>query len=102
MAGKSECSFIITAMMDRTRFKYLERGYRFINIDLGHAVENLYLAATSCGLGCAAIGGFFDDEVNDFVGIDGQSETTMLLVNVGRHPDSEASPLVKCNIKKRG
>jgi SagB-type dehydrogenase family enzyme len=94
--------FVITSIMDRTRFKYLERGYRFINIDLGHAVENLYLTATACGLGCAAIGGFFDDEVNQFIGIDGQSETTLLIVNVGRHPDPNATPLVKSNIKKRG
>ncbi len=93
--------FIFTAIMDRTRFKYLERGYRFINIDLGHAVENLYLTATACGLGCVAIGGFFDNEVNDFLGIDGQNETTMLLANIGRHKDTNASPLVKCNIKKR-
>lgn len=93
--------FIFTAILDRTRFKYLERGYRFINIDLGHAMENLYLAATSCNLGCVAIGGFFDNEVNEFIGIDGQNETTMLLANVGRHKDGTASPLVKCNIKKR-
>lgn len=98
---KASVHFIITSIMDRTRFKYLERGYRFINIDLGHAVENLYLTATSCGLGCAAIGGFFDDEVNNFLGIDGQNETTMLLVNVGQHNDPDASPLIKSNIKKR-
>jgi SagB-type dehydrogenase family enzyme len=49
--------FIFTSIMDRTRFKYLERGYRFINIALGHAVENLYLTATACNLGCVAIGG---------------------------------------------
>jgi hypothetical protein len=39
--------------------------------------------------------------VNNFIGIDGQNETTMLLANVGRHPDVDATPLVKCNIKKR-
>ena len=100
--SRSSVHFAITSIMDRTRFKYLERGYRFINIDLGHAVENLYLTATSCGLGCAAIGGFFDDEVNKFLDVDGQNETTMLLVNVGRHTNPDASPLVKSNIKKRG
>ncbi|MBU3093525.1 SagB/ThcOx family dehydrogenase [Clostridium sp. CF011] len=96
---KASVHFIITSMMDRTRFKYLERGYRFVNIDLGHAMENLYLTATSCKLGCAAIGGFYDDEVNKFLGINAINETTMLIANVGPHVDEEANPLVKSNLK---
>ncbi|WP_053241874.1 SagB/ThcOx family dehydrogenase [Clostridium sp. DMHC 10] len=98
---KASVHVIITAMIDRTRFKYLERGYRFVNIDLGHAMENMYLAATSCELGCAAIGGFYDDEVNKFIGIDGFNETAMLVANIGTHTDRDASPLIKSNLKKR-
>jgi SagB-type dehydrogenase family enzyme len=63
--------FIITAIFSRTKFKYGERGYRFICIDAGHFMQNLYLAANSLDLGAAAIGGFYDDEVDEFVDVDG-------------------------------
>jgi hypothetical protein len=35
-------------------------------------------------LGCCGIAAFYDDEVNDLVGVDGQEETAIYLATVGK------------------
>jgi SagB-type dehydrogenase family enzyme len=71
-------------VVERTKWKYRERGYRYIYLDAGHIGQNLYLAAASLGLGCCTIGAFYDDEVNQLIGVDGQQETVVYLGAVGR------------------
>lgn len=44
-------TFIITAMFHRTTYKYGNRGYRFIFIELGHLMQNLSLMAVANDLG---------------------------------------------------
>ena len=63
-------AFVISAVFIRTRIKYGERGYRHILLEAGHMAQNTYLVATAMNLGAVTIGGFFDDEVNQLVGID--------------------------------
>lgn len=76
--------FVWAAVIERSRQKYRQRAYRYIYLDCGHIGQNLYLAATALNLGCCGIGAFFDDEVNDLVGVDGQEETAIYLATVGR------------------
>jgi len=76
--------FVWVAVIERSRQKYRQRAYRYIYLDCGHIGQNLYLAATAMGLGCCGIAAFFDDEVNDLVGVDGQEETAIYLATVGR------------------
>jgi len=54
---------IITAVRERTMWKYGQRGYRHILLDAGHVGQNVYLVATALGLGPTAIGGFYDAEL---------------------------------------
>ena len=56
---------LIAALAERTMWKYGQRGYRYVFLDAGHLGQNLYLAATALGIGISAIGGFFDQEVNE-------------------------------------
>jgi SagB-type dehydrogenase family enzyme len=84
MAKAAAVVFIWTAVVQRTKWKYRERGYRYLYLDAGHIGQNLYLAATSLGLGCCTIGAFYDDEVNGLIGVDGQRETAVYLGAVGR------------------
>jgi SagB-type dehydrogenase family enzyme len=84
MAGEAAVVFVWTAVVERTKWKYRERGYRYLYVDAGHIGQNLYLAATSLGLGCCTIGAFYDDEVNRLIGVDGQGETAVYLGAVGR------------------
>lgn len=96
--SKASVHFVVTAIFDRTRFKYWERGYRFVMIDAGHMMQNMYLTATSLNLGIAAIGGFYDDELNQFLDINGINEAVVYMSLVGRHKDITASVLEKCRI----
>lgn len=84
MARDAAVVFVWTAVTERTKWKYRERGYRYLYLDAGHIGQNLYLAATSLGLGCCTIGAFYDDEVNQLIGVDGKQETAVYLGAVGR------------------
>jgi SagB-type dehydrogenase family enzyme len=83
MVMAAQVTFIWTAIVERSRWKYRERAYRYIYLDAGHIGENLYLAAGALGLGVCAIGAFFDDQANDIIGVDGREETVIYLAVVG-------------------
>jgi SagB-type dehydrogenase family enzyme len=80
----SAAVFVIGASFWRSRFKYGQRALRFIHIEAGHAMQNLTLAASALGLTHRPIGGFFDDEVADIVGLDGVNEAPLYLMPVGK------------------
>lgn len=79
---------IITAVPFRTTWKYGQRGYRFLWLDAGHLGQNLYLVATAMGLGPAAIGGFYDDELKAFLALPAE-EDAMYVVCVGQPGPAE-------------
>ena len=85
MCAEAGVVFAWTALPARSKHRYHERAYRYIYLDAGHIGENLHLAATALGLGCCAVGAFFDDEVNALLGVDGHAETAIYLSAVG-HP----------------
>lgn len=76
-------TFIWTALVERSRWKYRQRAYRYIYLDGGHIGENLYLAGGALGLGVCAIGAFFDDMANGIIGVDGIEETVIYMATVG-------------------
>ncbi|NJO94245.1 MAG: SagB/ThcOx family dehydrogenase, partial [Hydrococcus sp. RM1_1_31] len=43
--------------------------YRYLHMDAGHLGQRLNLAAIYLNLGASGIGGFFDDQVNEVLGI---------------------------------
>ena len=83
MIRQAQATFVWTAVVARSTWKYRQRAYRYIYMDAGHIGQNLYLAGTAAGLGVCAVGAFFDDQVNDLIGIDGTEETTVYLASVG-------------------
>jgi SagB-type dehydrogenase family enzyme len=76
--------FVWTAIFERSKWKYAQRAYRYIYLDAGHIAQNLALAATSIGLGSCQIGAFFDDEINQILGVDGTDESAIYLSAVGQ------------------
>ena len=76
-------SFIWTAVIQRSRWKYQQRAYRYIYLDAGHACQNLYLACEALGLGCCAVAAFDDDAMNKILDIDGKEEFVIYLATVG-------------------
>jgi SagB-type dehydrogenase family enzyme len=76
--------FVWTATVERSKWKYRERAYRYIYMDVGHIGQNLYLAATALGLGCCTVGAFYDEEVDRLIGVDGKKEISVYMGAVGR------------------
>ena len=83
MAAQAAVVFAWAAVVGRSKERYAERAYRYIYMDAGHVGQNLHLAATALGLGCCAIGAFFDTEVNTLLGVDGLDEAAVYLSAVG-------------------
>lgn len=77
-------SFLWTAVIQRSRWKYQQRAYRYIYLDAGHVCQNLYLACEALGLGCCAVAAFDDDAVNKILDVDGKEEFVIYLATVGR------------------
>ncbi|MFH1539830.1 MAG: SagB/ThcOx family dehydrogenase [bacterium] len=82
--AKAAVVFVWTAVVARARVKYQDRAYRYLYMDAGHIGQNLYLAAAGMGLGCCAVGAFFDDEVEALVGADGKMEIALYMGAVGK------------------
>ena len=82
--GQANVCFVLSAIFQRTRWKYRERAYRYVLLEAGHVGQNLYLAATSMGLGACAVGAFLDDDLNGLLGLDGREEAVLYLISVGR------------------
>lgn len=81
--GQANVVFILTAIFQRTRWKYQERAYRYVLLEAGHIGQNVYLTATSMGLGACAVGAFFDDDLNRLLEVDGVKEAVIYLLAVG-------------------
>ena len=83
MVADAQAVFIWTAVIERSRWKYRQRAYRYIYLDAGHIAQNLYLAGTALDVGVCGIGAFFDDQVNKLIGVDGTEETILYMASVG-------------------
>jgi SagB-type dehydrogenase family enzyme len=77
---------LIAGIMGRTERKYGERGYRYVLIEAGHVAQNLLLSATALGYAACTGGGFYDDDLNGLLRLDGVEETVLYCALVG-HPD---------------
>ncbi|RAL25762.1 SagB/ThcOx family dehydrogenase [Thermoflavimicrobium daqui] len=84
VAKRAAVNFVWTAVVNRTRHKYNERAYRYIWWDVGHIAQNLHLAGNGLGLGVCTIGHWFDKEMNQFLGIDGQEHLSVLMAATGK------------------
>jgi len=62
---------------------YGDRVYRYLHMDAGHLGQRLNLAAVRLGLGVSGIGGFFDDQVNEVLGIP-EDEAVIYITTLGQ------------------
>ncbi|MEB3280601.1 MAG: SagB/ThcOx family dehydrogenase [Lyngbya sp.] len=72
-----------TADLKKAVAKYGDRAYRYLHMDAGHLGQRLNLAAIYLRLGVSGIGGFFDDKVNEVLGIP-PDEAVIYITTLGR------------------
>ncbi|BAW95738.1 hypothetical protein NIES970_06500 [[Synechococcus] sp. NIES-970] len=71
-----------TADLETAVSRYGDRAYRYLHMDAGQLGQRLNLAAIQLELGVSGIAGFFDDQVNEVLGIPAD-EAVLYLTTLG-------------------
>lgn len=74
---------VIAAVVERSLWKYEDRGYRYVLLEAGHVAQNAILCAQGLGLGALPLGGFFDDELGALLRLDPDREVPLYGVALG-------------------
>ncbi len=79
----SAAILVFSAVFERTKKKYGERGVMYVHMEVGHAVENVYLQAVALDLGTVVVGSFKDDDVKKVVQAP-RDQQPLALMPIGR------------------
>ena len=82
--GNSAVCFIWSSIPYRMEWRYGFDSERVILMDVGHVCQNLYLAAESIGCGTCGVAAYEQNELDQFLGLDGRDEFVIYLAPVGR------------------
>ena len=74
---------VFSAVYERTSGKYGERGIRYVQMEAGHAAQNILLQAVSLNLGAVVMGAFEDDKVERAMDMK-PDEKLLYVIPVGR------------------
>jgi SagB-type dehydrogenase family enzyme len=84
MFERAPAVLIWSAVVNRSAWKYRDRAFRYIFLDVGHIAAQFSLAAVAIGAGSCQVGAFYDDQISELLGIDGHDEVALYLTVVGR------------------
>ncbi len=85
--GRNAAAVIFhTADLNQATCRYGDRAYRYLHLDAGHLGQRLNLAAMRLGVGVSGIAGFFDDQVNELLGIP-IDEAVLYITTLGQPAD---------------
>jgi len=77
-------NFVLSAVYDRTTWKYGQRGIQYVHMETGHAAQNVCLQATALGLGTVMIGAFRDNNVKEALNLS-VDEEPLYILPVGKY-----------------
>jgi SagB-type dehydrogenase family enzyme len=80
--GHNAVLLVFASVDARTTGKYGKRGLRYVEIEVGHAAENVMLQAQALGLGAAVVGAFSDEQVAKVLDLP-KGERPLYLMPVG-------------------
>lgn len=103
-ACKANVVFYYSCIFYRAEWRYGIWAHVPILIDSGHITQNLYLAATSIGLGGCAIASVDPPSANKEFGLDGIEETIFYAMPVGtvREEDKDAEDEFYAFVREQG
>ncbi len=84
---------VATAVFRRSGHKYRDRTYRYVLGDLGHALENLRVAARHAGTRATLLQAFDEAGTAKVLGIDEQEEGVLAMMLLQRHQAEPLPPL---------
>lgn len=70
MISSAPLSLVIAADFARTVNRYGHRAVQYVNNEVGHVGQNIYLQCEALGLGTCAVGAFREEEVQALLKID--------------------------------
>jgi SagB-type dehydrogenase family enzyme len=76
---------VFSGIERRTAVKYGPRAERYVQVEAGHAAQNLFLQATALGLATVVVGAFDDGRVRRVLALEA-GETPLLIMPLGRPP----------------
>lgn len=77
----------ITAVYERTTWKYGKRGRRYVHMEVGHTAQNISLQAEALNLGTVVVGAFNDAEVRQLLNLPDEEEP-LCIMPIGRKRES--------------
>jgi SagB-type dehydrogenase family enzyme len=82
-ARQAAGAHVLTARFERSTRKYGDRGYRYALIEAGEIAQILALGAAATETGMVSHGAFYDSLANRLLGIDGLSESALVVLLFG-------------------
>ncbi|MGK7910739.1 MAG: SagB/ThcOx family dehydrogenase [Synechococcus sp.] len=76
-------AIVHTADLEQAVQRHGDRGYRYLHLDAGHLGQRINLAAVRLKLGVSGIAGFFDNLVNEVLGIPPE-EAVLYITTIGQ------------------
>lgn len=76
----TQLALVVSAVFQRSAWRYQDRAYRRVFLDTGHLLGNLEVASTLCDYRPHLIGGFADQQVNQLLYLDGAEESAIALL----------------------
>lgn len=81
---KPAVTFIWSVVPYRIAWRYSGAEEKLALLDVGHVCQNLYIACEASDMGTCAIGAYMQKPLDDFLGIDGESEFSVYVSPVGK------------------
>ena len=78
---KAAISIVIAADYNRTTKQYGKSGIRYVDNEIGHCGQNIYLQCEALGLGTVAIGAFQEDRITQILKI---KEEPIYIMPIGK------------------
>jgi SagB-type dehydrogenase family enzyme len=75
---------LLTGVFARATVKYGQRGYRYTLLEAGHIGQNVYLVSEALGIKCRGMGGTYDIATEQLLGIDGENESVLYSLILGK------------------
>ena len=81
--GRGAIDIVITGVYEKTKQRYGNRSTRYVQLEAGHAAQNICLQAVSLKLGTITVGDFDDSAVRQILNAS-KDETPLYVMPIGR------------------